>query len=367
MNTLIKTKLDKIDELFPKERLDKSKKRWERLWNGEQQTDRMPFVFTPITFNLYNAVHTPSERLEATLNEIICRGFIEDDFIPSIFPGCHTGTIPSMFGAAEAVLGDDRSGEKIIFNNDDIDNLPEPSLKEGTAAHNWLVMQEYFIEQTDGRLPVHVTDMQGPADVCGQLWGYDNFLASAYTDPDYYHKLMDKVTDAFILLWERQQKLCGDLFVGTHLFGWNWLPPNMGASLSADSLVMISPAFFDEFYKPYLQRISDKFGGISVHSCGDFSAVIPSLCNVRGIKAVNAGQMSIKQLAEAGVHKDIIITAFTDMQTIKSDIEYIKQNSLKVDLSIDGLAPNADPESWTKQDYDYMKEQVSKVAKYTAI
>ena len=41
--------------------------------------------------------------------------------------------------------------------------------------------------------------MQGPVDVCGQLWGYDNLFVCAYEQPEQYGKLMSKVSDAFIM------------------------------------------------------------------------------------------------------------------------------------------------------------------------
>jgi len=148
---------------------------------------------------------------------------------------------------------------------------------------------EVFLEETEGRLPVHVVDMQGPADVCGKLWNYGDFLLSAYTDPDAYHSLMTRVTDAFIMFWDAQRSLLGDKFIGTHLFGWSYVPTDAGASVSADSLVMISPGFYDEFYSPYLQRIGAAFGGVAVHSCGDFSAVLPRMLKTPHLQSHQCG------------------------------------------------------------------------------
>lgn len=80
-------------------------------------------------------------------------------------------------------------------------------------------MQKYLLEETEGRIPVHVTDMQGPVDVAGQLWGYDNLFISAYEEPEYYNKLLAKLTRAFILFWKSQKEILGDSFAGTHLKG----------------------------------------------------------------------------------------------------------------------------------------------------
>jgi len=255
MKRWVKEKIKYINELFPAERIEKSKERWRHIWNGEKITDRYPFVYTPCLFDYYDDVHTPEERLRLSLDEFLIHGRLNDDFIPTLFPGCRQSTIPNMFGAREIVKRNDYTCERIIFKYSDIDNLPDPEIVPGMVAYEWLEMQKYFLEETEGCIPIHVVDMQGPADVAAQLFGYDNMLTLAFESPEYFHKLMSKVTDAFILFWKKQKELLGDCFVGTHLFGWSWVPDNIGASLSADSLVMISPEYYEEFYKPYFIKI----------------------------------------------------------------------------------------------------------------
>lgn len=356
MQTWVREKLEQIDKSFPPERLAASKARWTRLWRGEAPLDRYPFVYHPATLGYYEAGQAPEERLRASLDEFILRGQVADDFIPAFFPGCHQGTIPGMFGAREVVVDGDYSCARLIDDVDDIATLPEPSLAPGTVAHDWLMLERYLLEETEGRLPVHVTDMQGPPDVCGQLWGYDDFLTAAYNEPEAYHALMTRVTDAFILLWERQQQLLGDRFIGTHLFGWDWVPADAGASLSADSLVMVSPAFYREFYQPYLERIAARFGGLAVHSCGDFSAVARALCDTPGVKAVNAGQMSVEDLLAAGVDHRTIIIAGTSVDDASRIFALIRQHHLRVDLTVGGLWPTGDQgvkplAAWTEADH----------------
>ena len=362
----IRQQLDQIDELFPPARLAMSRERWTRLWRGQAPLDRYPFVFAPYCFNYYAAGETPEERLRTTLDEIIVRGILHDDFIPAFFPGCRQSTIPTMFGAEEVVLDGDYSCRRVADSLADFDHLPAPSLGPDTVAGAWLAMQAYVLEATDGRLPVHVTDMQGPADVGGQLLGYDALLAGAYEDPDRYHRFMAELTDAFILFWAAQQRLCGDRFVGTHLFGWDWAPADAGATLSADSLVMISPAFYQEFYQPYLQRIGEAFGGLAVHSCGDFSAVIPALCATPTVTAVNAGEMSIPALQAAGVDAPTLIIAQAGAETLEDIFPHIAAGRLRVSITINGIWPTTPngvkpAPAWTPADRDGLRRREERV------
>jgi hypothetical protein len=366
MKDWVKEKLKIIDELYPADRVERSKDRWRRMWRGEKPLDRYPFVFVPLTFNYYDDVFTKEEGLKAYLNEFIIRGKINDDFIPAFFPGCKQGTIPNMFGSKELVTGKDHSCEKIIFDYKDIDKLPEPSVGTGTIAYEWLKMQEYYLQETEGKIPVHVADTQGPMDVCGQLWGYDNVFIAPYEEPEYYHKLMSKVKDAFIMFWEKQKELLGEHFVGTHLFGWDWVPEDAGASLSADSMSMMSPAFFEDYYRQYIEEIGNTFGGLSVHSCGDFSAVVKSLCSIPCVKAVNAGQMSVDKLLEAGLDTNKVVISFEGVDYIEKVFELVRIHKLRPNMTLCGIWPTKDgklinSEFWTKTEWDHIKRIESRV------
>jgi len=364
MTPEVREKLDRLDDLFPPERLSRSKERWTRLWHGDPPLDRRPFVYAPYKLNYYDAGFSAEERLHANLDEFLARGIAQDDFIPAFFPGCHQGTMPNLFGAVPVQVDADFTCARLIETPDDIDRLPPPSFSPGTVAHEWLTMQRYALEETEGRLPIHVMDMQGPADVCGQLWGYENLLAAAYTDPVAYHVLLQKVTEAFIGFWDAQRTLAGELFVGTHLFGWDWVPADAGASISADSLVMVSAPFYQEFYQPYLQQIGEHFGGMAVHSCGNFSATAPALCATPSLKAVNAGQMSVAELVAAGVDGRTIIIAWSDVSVIGESFSHAAAHGLRLDLTVSGLWPC--DEHGVKPRQDWTREDVAHVQRTDA-
>ena len=360
MKEWVKEKLAIVDGLYPADRIDASKKRWQWIWNGGGEIDRRPFVYSPATVNYYDDNHTPEERLRVLLDEFIARGRMNDDFIPSFFPGCKQSTIPNMFGAKEVVHGKDYTVDRLIEKIEDIDKLPAASISRGSVAESWLEMQKYLMHETEGRIPVHVTDMQGPADVCGQLLGYEDFFLSPYTHPEQFHKLMDAVTNAFIMFWQKQKDLLGGLFVGTHLFGWDWVPENCGASLSADSLVMISPDYYDEFYKPYLVKIGEAFGGLSIHSCGDFSNVMKNICKTPFLKAVNAGQMTVPDMLKAGMSSEFVIIARAEPADMPALAELTRENNLKLDLSI-AIWPSNDPLSMSSGEWDDLKMIENKI------
>lgn len=367
MRPQVKEKLKRIRELYPDERIEKSKARWRAVWAGETPRGRRPYLFLPVSFNYYDDVFGKEAGLAAYLDEFIYRGIVGDDFIPSFFPGCKQGTIPGMFGAKEVVVGRDYTCERILFSPEDIDKLPEPSILPGTSAHEWLQMQRYYLEECEGEIPVHVCDMQGPMDVCGQLWGYDNLFLCAYDDEERFHRLIGLASDAFRMLWDAQKKLLGGSFVGTHLYGWDWVPPGNGATLSADSMAMLSGAFFEEYYSFHLAKLAERLGGLTVHSCGDFSAVVRQLCAVPGVKAVNASQMTVEQLLDAGWDPQKPIILQEKLERAPAVFELARENRLSLDTAFSGLWPqdrdgaNIHPSLWTQAQREHILKKAAQV------
>lgn len=327
MRDEIKRKLNIVQELYPAERLNASKRRWRNMWNRELPEDRYPFTYGWPMFNVYNVNHPPKERLNAYLDGLAVTGKFQDDLIPGLFPGLNHATIPSMFGAEEIRIGMETACKKLIVTAEDIDRLEEPRIVPGSPAQYWLDMEQYVMEETEGSLDVHVCDMQGPFDMCAQLWSYDELILCAFEDPERYDRLMSLATEAFIMLWEAQENILGECFTGTHLFGHDWIPPQTGATLSADGLVMCSPSFYLEFVGPYIERIARRLGGAVVHSCGDFRHVMKALCQTEGLRGVNASQLTVEQMTDAGL-SDKTVVAFTSIDELEHTMSVVRTNQL---------------------------------------
>jgi hypothetical protein len=366
MNDSISIKLDKIYDLYPKQRLEKSKARFIALDNGEKPVDRYPFVLGFPYFNAYNINHPPKERLEAFLDAFCFMYQLDDDTIPYVFPGLNHATLPSMFGAAEIKCGIESTSEKIIKSNSDALNLPDPSISKGSAAYKWIEMADYILEKTKGRIPVNVCDMQGPFDACAQVWSYDDMFVAAYEKPEVFHSIISKFTDAFIMLWKKQKDILGKSFLGTHLFSQGWVPSECGVSVSADSLVMVSPDFYNEFYKPYIIRMYRELGDLTIHSCGDFRHLISELCETDGIKAINASQLSSREMHEAGLDSKIQMLLAVNYENLENEIKYMKENNLNIRWAVYGVTPMTEekyehPERWTEEDFKEIYQRIENI------
>lgn len=334
----ISAKLDAVDALYPKERVERSKQRFLDIWSGRFPSDRYPFAMAPTLFNVYDDCHTPEERVTATLDDLIVRGIYTDDTVPSVFPGCLQTTLPNMLGAPVIGAGSASVCERIVKRYEDVDALTL-SMAPGTVAYGWLESEKRILDLTDGRIPVHICDMQGPFDAAAQLCGYDMLILMAYDDEERYSRLMRLMNEAFCSFWEAQLSLIGDNCIPTHLFGWDYMPPIPCAAMSIDSLAMLSPAFLEEYVIPYMKEISARLGKLVVHSCGNFGHNIRTLMDEDIIIGINASQMTVRQMTEKGLTRDKVVITASGAETIIRTLTMCKEQHLFASLSVWGPRP----------------------------
>ena len=62
---------------------------------------------------------------------------------------------------------------------------------------------------------------------------------------------------------------------------------NIGICIADDTpLIMLGPAMYAEFGVPYNNLISEAFGGVHIHSCGDYRHNLDQLLTVTGLRSI---------------------------------------------------------------------------------
>ena len=295
------------DEL--RKRIEKTKIFLTRLW-CLQNEDRPGFLIgdvggamiggTPVRSALFSTggnttvrqrLQNPETYLKAQLEEIEGQLKFKGDLVPALCPSLGVIGIPSAFGC-EIVWWEREfpAVKKIIGENPkQVYNLPTPSITDGVLGEI-LEYTELFIGKTKGAYPIRLTDVQGPLDSAALIFGHSNFLAAMHTHPDEVHWLLNCVTDLTIEFSKAQRDLVwseGAEFVPSMF--QPWMPDGMGISVSNDECVMISSEMHDDFCVPYLNKISQAFGGIYIHSCGDWTHQFESLEKVNNLRGLEFG------------------------------------------------------------------------------
>jgi hypothetical protein len=327
------------------ERVEKSKSFLRRLWcleNDERPAFLISYVGPrvrggrPIRSALFSTegedtvrdrLLDPAKFLRAQLAEIDDQLALEGDFVPCLCPAFGVINIPAAFGCEVVWHEDNFPSVKPLplAEPAKVYALPRPAVSSGEMGRI-LATTRHFIERTGGRIPIRLTDIQGPLDSAALIMGHTEFLTGIKTHPWETHHLLQTVTDFTISCAKAQRDVVrgsGVEFVPS-LFQ-PWMPDGFGISVSNDACVMISADEHDEFCVPYLDQISDAFGGLFIHSCGNWLHQIPSLARVRGLRGLEFGvsETPFAPVAEyfggravlacrVGLHRDIKFRGMAD-------------------------------------------------------
>jgi hypothetical protein len=233
---------------------------------------------------------------------------------------CNYGTaiLPSLFG-----------GELFLMDRD-IDTLPAcrplvggaeavkrlvdqgpPDLDAGLGATTFR-MGQYF-KRLFSRYPrlskhVHIyhPDLQGPMNVCEMLWGSPLYV-DLYDKPDLVRDFLSLITETYIRFMRRwnemrvdscqltdRSKLRTDNYELTTSHAVHWSMLHRGRIMVRDDAATnLSPAMYDNFVRPFDQRLLDELGGGAIHFCGRGDHLIAQLGQLSGIHAVNTTQPAL--------------------------------------------------------------------------
>lgn len=215
---------------------------------------------------------------------------IGDDFVPHLQAQGGVTVFASAFGCKIEFFEHTLPWAHPVIQKDDppkrVYELAPPALSDGQLGA-MLEFTDYFVHETGGRYPVAMTDLQGPLDTAYLVWEPSAFMVAMHTNPDEVHHLMRMVTDLIVAFVKEQRARCPE-FIPCH-YPPLWLPDGGGIAVSDDGLAVLSPKLYREFCIPYMNELSEEFGGLVVHSCGNFSHQLDNLARLRRLRGINFG------------------------------------------------------------------------------
>ena len=114
----------------------------------------------------------------------------------------------------------------------------------------------------------------------------DNFLLETIMQPDKVLQLLDIIAGLSIEFNREQQKRIGNALVFPgHGFAssvkWE------GLGMSDDNAIMMSPKQYTQLAAPSFEKVCSQMGGSVFHSCGDWTAWLDAVVNLKNIKCVD--------------------------------------------------------------------------------
>ena len=206
-----------------------------------------------------------------------------DDFVPHLQPQMGVGVFASALGCKVGFPPDQMPWTHFAIQAGEpaskVYDLPTPGVRDGLLG-DILDFAEYFDRKAGTKFPIAVTDVQGPIDTAYLVWDSCDFMVALYEHPQEVHHLMRLCTDLLIKFIREMRSKVRE-FVPAH-FPPVYLPDGMGICVSEDALAVLSSHLYEEFSLPYINELSEEFGGILIHSCGNFKHQLGVLQKVRG-------------------------------------------------------------------------------------
>jgi hypothetical protein len=251
----------------------------------------------------------PAKMLGHWESEVLSHHGIQDDYVPIRPTYLGTGVFPSAFGSPIQWFENGDPWAEPVVSTDPaaVYSLRRPSVEDGLLGRvleltRFMATAPVQVPRTDRPLRLRVTDVQGPLDVAYLVWHSEEFLIALHKHPAEAHALMRMCTNLVIDFVREQRHTARSLgaeFVPCH-YPSIWMPDGWGISVSDDCAALLSPRQYAQFALPYLNEVSDAFGGVFVHSCGDFSHNLGNLEQVRNLRGIDfaVGEQPIEPIAE---------------------------------------------------------------------
>ncbi len=282
------------------------KQRWEALWAMEDLP--RPLWFIPASPVLATSIQWGAKKRSLTglfldrdiqlhtslkfnkFFEKAQRFWSKDDFVMQLQPFMGVGVFASAFGCKVKFPWDQMPWSYPLIEAGEpaekVYDLQTPDVRDGLLG-DILDFSEYFENKAGHQYPIAMTDLQGPMDTAYLVWDSCDFMVAMYENPEAVHHLMRLCTDLIIKFVKEMRSKVSE-FIPSH-FPPVYLPDGKGIAVSEDALAVLSKPLYEKFSLPYINELSEEFGGIIIHSCGNFEHQLDVLKKVHNLRGINFG------------------------------------------------------------------------------
>jgi len=170
---------------------------------------------------------------------------------------------------------------------DDVPPLAARAFDQVPIMRYTLDTIEYFLDQTQGRVPLSWSDLQAPLNVATELIDTRAFFTGLVEQAARVREVLSAVTEVIIQFTRQQSDLIGKRLARPG-HGFASSRAGKGIGLSTDNLVMISPKMYETFCVADNIAIGQVFDGVAIHSCGDYARWLPALKKIDNLLMVDA-------------------------------------------------------------------------------
>lgn len=240
-------------------------------FNSETHIEDIPVVIQPPS-DIWGVVSGDRNlSLQHQLDVLALSMELKSDFVFSYLEPWHgVGVYANIFGCTVNWNDFDAPQTRpIIYSLSDLKTIDRPNIMDAELPCMILDTIDFFREATRDRLPIVLTDTQSPNDSASLIISTNEFFSANLIGVEELAPFMDMLTDVMIEFSEMQFSIMGPTAVhpGHIMLSAQGIP---GISVSDDNMAVISARAYKNAALPYNSRLGEHFGGIALHTCGDF-------------------------------------------------------------------------------------------------
>lgn len=149
---------------------------------------------------------------------------------------------------------------------DTYDRLDEVGLKPNSAWLEVLVeFTRWLVKLSDGRFPVAVSLMRGPADLLAAMRGAQTSVYDLFDYPDQVERILNALTDIWIEVAQAQLAHIPKFADGNSFSIINLWGRKPGAWFQDDAIAFWSPALYRQYARDCEARLSSCMGATGIH------------------------------------------------------------------------------------------------------
>lgn len=209
--------------------------------------------------------------------------WLRDDRVPALEPYTGTEIFAEAFGCKVHYPDNDMPfALPKYFSAAEAAEMKVPGVHD-TPLHDLFETARRLRQRAGEGAALRLPDVQSPLDIAALILYKEEFYSAMVEAPELIRELAAKaqaLLTAFLDEWFRE-------FGSAYIAHFPDYYMEGGVTLSEDEIGAFSPAMFNDFCLGTLNALSDRYGGIGIHTCADSEHQWENIKKVKGLRLLN--------------------------------------------------------------------------------
>ena len=263
-------------------KIEENREKYKKLYKSKDKIIVRGHFYSGVSYSQVDLLESWEKEFEALVanhNMHMESANLGLDNIPSIaFDfGAAAYLMNLAYGGKLIKIGGRINGGHIIDNIDDVFKILKPEKIYECGLYPEIFERINLFQDNYKEVMIPISDNQSPIDVLTCIFESSNAILGMYDEPEKIHYLMNIITDSIIEINMHFENEINN-FGGFSSEGY--LP--YGIHVSDDNAAFLSPKIYEEFAKPYMEKLAKEFGKLSFHCCMGYEQNLESMASIKG-------------------------------------------------------------------------------------